>query len=99
MQNDPNDAMVPAPKFDKEMGITSRTRHRWMDDPRLDFPKATKINGRLYFSRRELDDWKERRFRLSLPGNPERAKSAEKARASKAERSRRKGAVIAEAAR
>jgi hypothetical protein len=39
--------------------VVDRTIARWIENPELDFPKPTSINGRNYFDEHELDAWDE----------------------------------------
>jgi hypothetical protein len=50
--------LVPATLVAREFSITRRTLSRWIVDVRLGFPRPTEINGRLYFSRFDLESWK-----------------------------------------
>lgn len=38
-------------------GICGETLRRWQKDPGMNFPKAIKINRRLYFRRSDLEQW------------------------------------------
>ena len=60
-----NETLVPAPQLAGEFGITRRTLARWLNDPELGFPRATRIKGRLYFSRSTVEAWKAARLRQS----------------------------------
>jgi hypothetical protein len=42
-------------------GVSEMSITRWEADERLDFPQARVINGRRYYSRKELDEWMKRR--------------------------------------
>ncbi len=65
---DTPDTLVPDPVVWQEFGVTSMTGHRWSRDPELDFPPATKINGRNYRSRRGLEEFKARMLRKAMAG-------------------------------
>jgi predicted DNA-binding transcriptional regulator AlpA len=41
----------------KKMGVTTRSIDRWRNNPKLNFPSPVIINGRKYWSERELDLW------------------------------------------
>jgi hypothetical protein len=41
--------------------ICDRTLARWVQDPKLNFPQPIRINGRMYFSELELDEFDHRR--------------------------------------
>jgi predicted DNA-binding transcriptional regulator AlpA len=60
------EVLIPAPVAVSELGITRRTLARWWDDPKLGFPSPTRINGRVYFSRTALEEWKIARLRASV---------------------------------
>jgi predicted DNA-binding transcriptional regulator AlpA len=58
------DVLIPLPEVAKgELGRDPRTLRRWLNDPRVGFPKPVRIQNRLYFSRRELEAWKTSRVR------------------------------------
>jgi hypothetical protein len=48
-----DDRLVPDHKLRDRYDVCGRTITRWNDDPRLEFPKAIVINGRMY---RRLSD-------------------------------------------
>jgi hypothetical protein len=52
------DALIPLPVVAREFGRNRRTLGRWLKNSALGFPPVTKINGRLYVSRAELEAWK-----------------------------------------
>jgi hypothetical protein len=54
------DTLVPDPVCWRELGITPMTGWRWSRDPVLSFPPATKIRGRNFRSRRQLEEFKQR---------------------------------------
>ncbi len=69
MSDTGNDELIPAPKLAKnEFDVDRRTIGRWIKNPSLGFPQPTRINGRLYFRRREIEDWKRTRLRQSIAG-------------------------------
>jgi hypothetical protein len=47
----------PRRKTAERYGVSVRTIERWEDDPELDFPKSTIVNGRRYDNVDELDAW------------------------------------------
>jgi hypothetical protein len=64
------DVLLPiTPDVAKEVGRCSRTIKRWITDPRMNFPRTTRIRDRLYVSRREFETWKRELFIPSLNGN------------------------------
>jgi len=65
MSDTRNEALIPAPQLAGELGVTRRTLARWLDDPKLGFPRATRINGRLYFPSSAVEEWKTARLRQS----------------------------------
>jgi hypothetical protein len=47
--------LLPGPRVDERYGICARTRGRWKNNPKLNFPKpAAIINGREYYDEDEL---------------------------------------------
>ncbi len=65
MTTPPND-LIPKPAIARELGVSSRTVSRWMEDHNLGFPTPIRVRGRLYFTRAALEDWKTRRIRASV---------------------------------
>ncbi len=58
------DVLIPLPDVAKsELGRDPRTLRRWLKDESVGFPKPVRVNNRLYFSRRELEAWKQSRVR------------------------------------
>jgi hypothetical protein len=57
-REDEPDQLVPDPQVRKEFGVTSMTLWRWDHDPTLNFPPATKIRGKNYRFRRQLERFK-----------------------------------------
>jgi predicted DNA-binding transcriptional regulator AlpA len=55
--------LVPAMTLAAEIGIHRRSLARWLKDESLGLPEPTKINGRLYFDRLEIESWKASRIR------------------------------------
>jgi hypothetical protein len=50
--------LLPGPYVDRRYEITGRTRNRWKNDPKLNFPKpAAVINGREYYNEADLNAW------------------------------------------
>jgi predicted DNA-binding transcriptional regulator AlpA len=39
-------------------GVSSMTMWRWRHDPEMQFPQALEINGRVYFRRAEIVNWR-----------------------------------------
>ena len=60
------DILIPALKVAAEFGICRRTLARWFTESEISFPQPTRINGRLYFSRAAIEDWKNARVRNSV---------------------------------
>jgi hypothetical protein len=61
--------LVPVtPNVANEFGKCGRTIKRWIADPKLDFPRPARINGRLYVSRKALEEWKRSRILASVDG-------------------------------
>lgn len=52
-----DDAVDPASKVAKQLGIHIKSLIRWDRRPDLDFPKPLYINGRKYRRRREVADF------------------------------------------
>jgi hypothetical protein len=48
---------MPARKVWERLGIVDRTLNRWLDDPRLNFPKPIYVNRRRYFWLDEIEFW------------------------------------------
>ena len=61
------DVFVPVtPDVANEFRKNPRTIKRWIADPELGFPTPIRINGRLFVSRRLLEDWKRERVAASI---------------------------------
>lgn len=58
--------LIPKPAIARELGVSSRTVSRWMDDKNLGFPTPIRLRGRLYFPRTALEEWKTLRIRASV---------------------------------
>jgi predicted DNA-binding transcriptional regulator AlpA len=52
----------------KEFGVTRRTIGTWIHDPKMGFPRPTKINTRMYFERPAIEAWKSARAVASIRG-------------------------------
>jgi hypothetical protein len=61
--DDETDALIPDSVVWKEFGISSMTGDRWTKDESLGFPPKVQIRGRNYRSRRQLEEFKQRRIR------------------------------------
>lgn len=59
-------SLVPKPNLARELGVSSRTVSRWLDDQTIEFPRPIVIRGRNYFGRAEIETWKSRRLRTAL---------------------------------
>ena len=62
---DQSSYLIPKPSLAKELGITSRTLSRWIEDPEMGFPEAVVINSRNYFVRAAVEAWKAERVKSS----------------------------------
>jgi predicted DNA-binding transcriptional regulator AlpA len=49
---------IPATELAAELGVSRRTLTRWLRDIALGFPRPKIVNQRLYFERRDIDQWK-----------------------------------------
>ncbi len=58
--------LIPKPAIARELGVSSRTVSRWMEDQNLGFPKPLRLRNRLYFARTALEEWKANRIRASI---------------------------------
>lgn len=58
--------LIPKPAIARELGVSSRTVSRWMEDENLGFPTPVRLRGRLYFARTALEEWKATRIRASI---------------------------------
>jgi|GEM_PF-5979390 predicted DNA-binding transcriptional regulator AlpA len=58
MINLPNEIFVPAATASAELGCGRRTLGRRMADAPAGFPRAIRINGRIYFLRSDLERFK-----------------------------------------
>lgn len=58
--------LIPKPAIARELGVSSRTVSRWMEDQNLGFPTPIRLRGRLYFPRTALEEWKALRIRASM---------------------------------
>ncbi|MGO9392573.1 helix-turn-helix transcriptional regulator [Rhodoblastus sp.] len=58
--------LIPKPAIARELGVSSRTVSRWMEDQDLGFPTPIRLRGRLYFLRTALEEWKTLRIRASM---------------------------------
>ena len=61
-------ALIPKPSLARELGVSSRTLSRWLDDAEVDFPRPVVIRGRNYFDRGSIEVWKAARLRASVKG-------------------------------
>jgi predicted DNA-binding transcriptional regulator AlpA len=57
---------VKAPALARELGVTTRTLLRWLRDVPMGFPRPTKINGRNYSQRSEIEAWKSAAARRAM---------------------------------
>ena len=58
--------LIPKPALARELGVSSRTVSRWMEDQSLNFPAPIRLRGRLYFPRPKLEEWKAERIRSAM---------------------------------
>jgi hypothetical protein len=61
MENRTNRRLVPDAKVQARYGRTAETLRAWEQNPRLEFPKAIRINGRKFRDEAELDEFDARR--------------------------------------
>lgn len=52
------DALVPKPRLAEELGVSSRTLSRWLDDDVIAFPRPLVVRNRNFFRRSEVENWK-----------------------------------------
>lgn len=52
-----NRKLLPDREVCKRYGVVPRTLRRWDDNPSLEFPPPTFINGRKYRDEAKLDAW------------------------------------------
>ena len=52
------ETLIPLPAVAKEFGVDPRTIRRWLKDETMALPPPLRINNRLYFQRRPLENWK-----------------------------------------
>lgn len=57
MNNIP-DALVPKPRLAAELGVSTRTLSRWLDDDVIAFPRPIVVRNRNFFRRSEIENWK-----------------------------------------
>lgn len=62
-------ALIPKPNLARELGVSSRTLSRWLQDEEVNFPKPIVLRGRNYFDRNGVEAWKSTRLRASLQSN------------------------------
>ncbi|MCB9947110.1 MAG: hypothetical protein H6842_04690 [Rhodospirillaceae bacterium] len=60
-----NGRLIPARLAWEHFGVTSMTLHRWLRDPRLDFPRPVFIGRYRYFYLSEIQQWERSRPRTS----------------------------------
>ena len=48
---------LPARATAERYRVVLRTLNRWLDNPKMNFPRPLLINGRRYFKEAELEDW------------------------------------------
>lgn len=60
------DRLVPDPQVAREFDISLMTLWRWTHDAKLGFPPPTKIRGRNFRSRKQLEQFKQRVMRESI---------------------------------
>jgi predicted DNA-binding transcriptional regulator AlpA len=61
---------LPDPQVWDRYGVSQMTGWRWARDPKLNFPKAIRINGRNYRDEAELEAWeREQAAATSLASN------------------------------
>ena len=50
--------MIPNPALARELGVTTRTISRWLNNPKILLPRPIEINRRKYFERGAIEAWK-----------------------------------------
>ena len=65
------DILLPLPSVAAEFDRNRRTLARWIANLALGFRRPARINGRLYVSRRALEEWKRSRISASISGRTE----------------------------
>jgi predicted DNA-binding transcriptional regulator AlpA len=68
VQQSAANALIPKPHLARELGVSSRTLSRWLEDAAVEFPRPVTIRRRLYFARPSVEVWKVARLRASLKG-------------------------------
>jgi hypothetical protein len=54
-----DDARVTQPEAARLLGnVSMMTMWRWRHDPEMNFPEAIEINGRIYFNRGDILNWR-----------------------------------------
>jgi len=54
------DQFLTGPDVDRRYHRSSQSRWRWGRDPKLNFPKPMKINGKNFYKLSELEAWEQR---------------------------------------
>jgi hypothetical protein len=67
--------LVPFVVIRDELGVSSMSIHRWLNDPALGFPRPVLIRNRRYFFRDQIERFKDRMIEVSgekgaAPANP-----------------------------
>ena len=60
------DTLVPSPQVEREFGVSSMSIWRWQRNEKLGFPRKIQLNGRNYFSRQQLEEFKARLLAAAL---------------------------------
>jgi predicted DNA-binding transcriptional regulator AlpA len=71
VQSSDANTLIPKPNLARELGVSSRTLSRWLDDAEVEFPRPVVIRGRNYFDRAAIETWKSARLRASIKGKAE----------------------------
>ncbi len=61
--------LLPEKQVAARYGVCTETLRRWDKDPRLDFPRPTRVRQRKYRSEPELDDFDDERQRVPALGD------------------------------
>jgi hypothetical protein len=51
---------LPARSTAERYHVVLRTLNRWLENPKMDFPRPLVINGRRYFKKVDLETWERR---------------------------------------
>jgi predicted DNA-binding transcriptional regulator AlpA len=63
-------ALIPKSHLAREIGVHTRTISRWIADESMNFPRPRLLRNRLYFSRAEIEAWKDAQIRVIAGNHP-----------------------------